>query len=163
MRSLDIEHSNAEIVFHSGLGLIGQALDKHTDLVRLLKKKIPQRHGISHRDTLFSYIGLLSVGKSDCDAIENVRDSYFFSHALGVDNVPSAATLRQRLDRHALKFNPLVEQASVQFLNSIGATITPLACGYGALDADVMPMDNSRTKKWVNSMRPVRRDPQLSA
>ena len=147
MRGFVIEHSNAEIVSNSGLALIGQALHKQTRLGQSIKHTIPHRHGISNRDALFSYIGLLCIGKSDCDAIENMRGSYFFSHALGVDSVPSAATLRQRLDKHANRFLPLVEHASIQFLNSITATITPLECGYVALDADVTPMDNSRTKK----------------
>ena len=147
MRLFDIEQSDAEIVSHSGLALIGQALHKHTDLERSVDHDIPHRHGISNSDTLLSYIGLLSIGKSDCDAIENVRDSYFFSQALGVNQVPSAATLRQRMDKHAERFVPLLEKASVDFLTSINATITPLDTGHVALDADVTPMDNSRTKK----------------
>ena len=72
--------------------------------------------------------------------------SYFFSQALGLNQVPSAATHRQRMDKHAERFVPLLEKAPVDFLTSINATITPLDTGHVALDADVTPMDNSRTK-----------------
>ena len=48
-----------------------------------------------------SYLGLLCLGKNDFDAIENFRGNAFFIRALGLANVPSSPTLRQRLDANA--------------------------------------------------------------
>jgi len=48
-----------------------------------------------------SYIGLLCLGKSDFEAVENVRGDRFFKESLGIDHVPSSARLRQRLDEYA--------------------------------------------------------------
>lgn len=147
MRRFIIEQSDADIVSHSGLALVGMALHKHSGLSNAVNQQIPLRHGVSHSDVLSGYIALLCLGKSDFDAIENVREDNFFGHALNISTVPSAATLRQRLDKRAEEFLPLVEKASVDFLVSIGAKPTALDTGHVALDADVTPMDNSKTKK----------------
>lgn len=50
---------------------------------------------------LKSYLGLLCQAKSDFEAIEAYRGERFFSAALGLGGVPSAARLRQRLDELA--------------------------------------------------------------
>jgi len=148
MRRFIIEQSDAEkIVSHAGLALIGQALNNHSGLRKAVDKNVPLRHGISHSDVLFSYMGLLCIGKNDCDAIENVRDDDFYASALNIDTIPSAATLRQRMDARAVEFLPLVDSACVDFLDSVGAKVTALPMGHVPLDADVTPMDNSRTKK----------------
>ncbi len=157
MRRFEIVQSETDIVTsHSGLALIGQAL-RHTHLARDLGA-IPQRHGIAHADCVASYIGLLATGKSDFDAIENRREDVFFKAALGLGTVPSAPSLRQRLDEHASAMIPIVDRASIDFLARVGAQVTPLVVREGAglrprkvkytpLDIDVTPFDNSRTKK----------------
>ena len=147
MRRFIIEQSEADIVSHSGLALIGQALNNHSGLGEAIDKNVQLRHGICHSDVLFSYLGLLCIGKSDCDAIENVRDDDFYTSALNIDTVPSAATLRQRMDARATEFLPLVDKSCVDFVKSVAAKVTPLPMGHVPLDADVTPMDNSRTEK----------------
>lgn len=147
MRRFIIEQSDAEIVSHSGLALIGQALNNYSGLGEAADKNVPLRHGISHSDVLFSFLGLLCIGKSDCDAIENVRDDNFYASALSIDTIPSAATLRQRMDARANEFLPLVDRSCVEFLKNVSAKVTALPMGHVPLDADVTPMDNSRTKK----------------
>jgi hypothetical protein len=49
------------------------ALEKHSGLADAVDSNAALRHGVSHSDVLRSYLGLLSLGKSDFDAIENVR------------------------------------------------------------------------------------------
>ena len=49
-------------------------------------------------DILRSYVGLLSIGQSDFEAITNRREDDYFRQALGIERVPSAETLRQRPD-----------------------------------------------------------------
>lgn len=136
-----------DITGHSGLALIGQAIKRHTHLSRNVDKQVPLRHGISHSDVLKSYLGLLCVGKNDFEAINSIDSDYFYQSALDIDEIPSEATLRQRLDRHAKDFLPIVKKASWDFLQKIKPEFEPLATGHIPLDADVTPMDNSRTHK----------------
>ena len=157
MRRFEIVQSETDIVTsHAGLTLIGQALQR-TRLARDLAQ-IPLRHGIAHADCVTSYIGLLATGKSDFDAIENRREDTYFKASLGLGTVPSAPSLRQRLDEHAGTMLAIVDRASIDFLASVGASVTPVVVRQGAglrprkvsytpLDIDVTPFDNSRTKK----------------
>ena len=154
MRRFEIVQSETDIVTsHAGLALIGQALQR-TRLARDLAQ-IPLRHGIAHSDCVTSYIGLLATGKSDFDAIENRREDTYFKASLGLGTVPSAPSLRQRLDEHAGTMLAIVDRAGIDFLASVGASVTPVVVRQGAglrprkvsytpLDIDVTPFDNSR-------------------
>jgi hypothetical protein len=157
MRRFEIVRSEtANLTSHAGLALVGRAL-RHTHLERALAA-VPLRHGIAHADCIKSYVGLLATGKSDFDAIENRRGDAFFRTALGIDQVPSAPSLRQRFNAHAEAFISHLDAASVDFLASAAAAVTPIVVTWGScpasqqqsyvtLDIDVTPMDNSRTKK----------------
>lgn len=157
MRSFEIVQSDTDtITSHAGLSLVGRALAR-TGLAKGLNQ-IPLRHGIAHADCVKSYLGLLCTGKSDFDAVENRRADEFFKQALDLAKVPSAPSLRQRFDDHAEAFIPHVDDASIAFIGSVGAPVTPILVKYGSslrpqkrryapLDIDVFPMDNSGTKK----------------
>lgn len=147
MRRFIIEQSNSNITPHTGLSLIGLALNRHTDLVRQLDTTVPLRHGISHSDVIKSYLGLLSIGKNDFEAIDALRDNDFFKAALDIERVPSVERLRQRMDERADDYRSNVMKASMDFMKNVQATITPLPMGHVPLDADVTPFDNSRTQK----------------
>ena len=73
MRRFIIEQSDAEFTSHSGLALVGMALNNHGGLPEVVDREVPLRHGIAHSDVLRSYIGLLCLGKSDFEAVSNVR------------------------------------------------------------------------------------------
>ena len=62
----------------------------------------------AHSDVIKSYLGQLCLGKSDLEAVENVRADRFFKEALGIGQVPSPARLRQRLDKHAKDLLPVM-------------------------------------------------------
>ena len=157
MRRFEIVQSATDtLTSHAGLALVGRAIG-HTRLSQDLAA-IPLRHGIAHADCVKSYVGLLCTGKSDFDAIENKRNDAFFKTALGLERVPSPPSLRQRFDEHAEAMIPLVDNASIDFLANVGATVTPIVIKYGTylrrirlkyvpLDMDVFPMDNSGSKK----------------
>ena len=152
MRRFKIEQSDSNITAHTGLSLIGLALNRHTDLTEELDFGLPLRHGIEHSDIIKSYLGILCLGKTDFEAIREFGESNFFKTALDIARVPSVERLRQRMDESAEAYLPIVMKASMDFLKNVGATITPLAMGHVALDADVTPFDNSRTKKEGVSM-----------
>jgi len=148
VRRLIITQSEADLTSHAGLGLIGLALNECTNLAADTEGVSPMRSdAMGHANILSSYIALLSLGKSDFEAINGFREDEFFATALGLDQVPSEGTLRQRMDDFAGEFKPLVEGAAIEFLQRSRAELTPLDNGLMPLDCDVTPFDNSRTKK----------------
>ena len=148
MKRFILEQSKTEIyTSHSGLSLIGLCLNRFTSLGSTLAQSIPLRHGISHFDIVKSFVGLLSIGKSDFDAVEAFRKDPYFKESLGIDHVASSARLRQRLDENAAAMLPLIYQSAVDFVVNAKAPVTPLSTGHVALDIDVFPMDNSKTVK----------------
>ncbi len=148
MRRFIIEQSEADLISHAGLGLIGMAVNERTNLGAEAKAAAPARSdAIAHGDILKSYVGLLCLGKSDFEAVNGMREDDYFAESLEVVQIPSEGTLRQRMDAHAPVFLPVVQDAAIEFLRRIGARITPLDNGLVALDADVTPLDNSGTKK----------------
>jgi len=148
MRQYVIEQSNDEFyTSHSGLALVGLVLNRFTSLSRLIKKAVHQVQGIQHSDIVTSYAALLAMGKSDYEAIEPHRMDPHFHTALGVKEVPSASTLRQQLDEHAVQFKGAVNSCVVEVVRRGKGAITALDTGHIPLDIDVFPMDNSNTKK----------------
>jgi len=101
----------------------------------------------SHADVLRSYPDLLCLGKSDIGAVSTVREDEFFAAALSIGTVPSAETLRQRMNEHAAVFLPLISEASIALLENVQVLFKALECTHVPLDDDVTPFDNSRTRK----------------
>lgn len=147
MRRFEIKRSKLEFTSHSGMALIGMCLREYTDLKKELDSCFSIRHGISNVDVVSSYVGLLCQGKSDYEAVESFRGESFFKAALGLRDVPSEATLRQRFDDRAVGFLPVVERAVVDFLIRSQSPVTALDSGHVSLDVDVYTMDNSNTVK----------------
>ena len=99
-------------------------------------------------------IGLLCLGKPDFEAMEVFRDDSFFGYALGLQTVPSAATVRQRLNQLRDLCGGVVREESADLIARHAPALSPClqvddAC-YGdwvPLDIDVSCFDNSSTKK----------------
>lgn len=148
MRRFIIAESEADFTSHAGLGLIGQALERYTDLADDAAAVAPLRSdAMPHRDMLACYVALLCLGKSDFEAITGFREDAFFQAALGLEQVPSEGILRQRMDAYADTYRRLIIDASLAFLRNVRAPVTPLANGLVALDADTTPLDNSGSRK----------------
>lgn len=135
---------------HAGLVFVGKYL-KSIKINSLIDSAFPVRSGVANSDILKSYLALLCLGKNDFDAIENFRTNDFFIRALGLGQVPSSPTLRQRLDAHAPDWFDLVPQMNQKLLESRinGKPIDfgALDCGYTPVDLDTFAMNNSFTKK----------------
>jgi hypothetical protein len=86
---------------HSGLALVGLALNRFTSLSSALAAMDAPADLISGIDIIRSYCALLAQGKSDFVAVEQYRNDDFFREALGNKSVPSEGTMRQRMDEHA--------------------------------------------------------------
>jgi len=145
----EIVQGDEQLSSHSGLALVGAILDrssirKRLDAVALPDHPFPE---ISHGEVATAMIGLICVGKPDFDAIEPFRDDPFFTQSLGLDSVPSSPTLRQRLDSARGAFNDIILEESAGVVGQLTPAITPCHGNLVAVDIDVSPFDNSKTKK----------------
>ena len=144
-----ISETNEILVSHSGLALVGAILQqtqiqKRANAIRLGNRRRPE---VSHGDVLTAMIGLLCLGKPDFEAIEAFREDEFFRRALGLKNVPSAATLRQRLDELEHSCDTILREESAAMVTHHAPHVTPCQEDWVALDIDPSPFDNSGTKK----------------
>ena len=89
MKPLKIEQSTADIVSQSGLALIGQDINRYTTLTQELDTQVPLRHRIKHSDVVKSYLGLVSAGKNDFEAITTIESELFFTTSMGITDIPS--------------------------------------------------------------------------
>jgi len=148
MKRFVIEQSDEEFyTSHSGLALVGVALNRFTTLATAMKVMDAPGDLISGLDIIRSYCALLAQGKSDFVAIEQYRKDDFFREALGNKGVPSEGTMRQRMDTFAERILSAVSWSSIEFLEKTKAPVTALKTGHIPLDIDGFVLDNSGSKK----------------
>ena len=135
---------------HSGLAMIG-TLTEESGMRKKLKDVLPRKKegSCDSCDALVAMAGLLSLAKPDFSAIEQFREDDYFQCSLGLNDVPSEPTLRQRLDEIAVKphMGDILLESSATILHNHAPRLTPCFKDYVAIDADVSPFDNSGTKK----------------
>ncbi len=147
-----IKEGDEHLTSHSGLALIGALIERmelgaRIDAVALSGCREPR---IPHSDIVKSMLGLLCLGKPDYDAIEAFRGVPFFEYSLGIGQCPSSPTLRQRLDVVNGAFDGMVKEESARLIRKTAPGIGEVSTCKGnlvALDIDVSPFDNSKTKK----------------
>ncbi len=147
MKRFILEQSGRDVLTsHSGLALVGLCLNRHSNLPARADEQLPCQ-GISSADVIRSYSGLLCLGKNDFEAITDFRADQTFQQSLSIKTVPSAETLRQRLDAMPETFKFAVADAGTELIRRAKAPVTALSTGHIALDCDGSPMDNSGTRK----------------
>ncbi len=141
--------SNEIITPLGGLSFVGHVADYFIKIRQLVDTQIPMKRkdSLPLSSLIKAYLGLLSSGKSDFDAIENYREDPFYQNALGLKIVPSAPTLRLRFEEHAQKLSEITSEFVVPLLKNGNAKITPIYTGHIVLDGDGTAYDNSNTKK----------------
>ncbi|MGV1046887.1 IS1380 family transposase [Limnohabitans sp.] len=135
---------------HGGLALVGR-LFKRINLPAMIDPQYPVRGGIANSDILKCYLGLLTLGKNDFEAVEGFRSQRFVHQALGLRAVPSSATLRQRFDAMGTEWSALADQINCAVLglhiNGSPIDFGALSTGHLPLDIDTFVMDQSDTAK----------------
>ncbi len=146
----EVRFSNERLITASGLSVAGlllrrARLAKHLNESKLKENAAPH---IKNSDVAFAYIGLLCQGKSDFDAIREMEpDPEFYCKALGIDDIPSSETLRQRMDLAGNQWQREILTGNINLLKEAGVKLSPCLELYLPLDLDVSPFDNSGTKK----------------
>lgn len=148
MKRFIIEQSEEEFyTSHSGLALIGLALNRFTSLPSALAVMDAPGDLIAGIDIIRSYCALLAQGKSDFIAVEQYRLDDFFREALGNKDVPSEGTMRQRMDEYAAGILAALSWASIEFLEKTKVPLTKISTGHIPLDLDGFVLDNSGSNK----------------
>ena len=130
---------------YSGLALIGQCCQA-AQVEAVIDPRLPVSQGMRTSDIVKSMVGLLSLGKSDFEAIEPFRGDRFFKEALNLSKVASSVWIRQRRDAHGAELRELTDELSLRLIERTEAPITAHQ-GYVCCDIDTFVMDNSNTRK----------------
>ena len=143
-----ITQSKAELSSHSGIALLGDILHtcefkKEVDKVHLLRRPNPE---LRHGDVLATMTAMLFIGKPDYDAVRPFHEDVLLRKALGLSRVPSAETLRNRLNLADNRFDDVIRDLSTTIIRRFGKP-TPCSGDHVPLDIDVTPFDNSGSHK----------------
>ena len=152
-RRFIIEFTNERIISPSGLAIVGGMLGKSELVKRLNRIPVDERKRsepqIKNGDIALTYIGLLAQGKTQFEAVKEMSDDpEYFRDALGIIRaIPSAETLRQRMDDIGDSRREDILETNLSMFTAYDIKPTPLPCGLTPLDIDVSPFDNSKTSK----------------
>ena len=149
---VNLKEGDEHLTSHSELALIGALMDRTELGARINAVTLPgcREPKIPHSDIVKSMIGFLCMGKPDYEAIEAFRDVPFFRYSLGIEQCPSSPTLRQRLDVVKGAFDGIVKEESARLICKTAPDVGTVSTRKGelaALNIDVSPFDNSKTKK----------------
>ena len=158
MKVFEAVKTGARIVTNAGLTLIGSMMEKAGFLKRCNELQVAVNHPgnrIQCGDILGSVIGLLCMGNSayeSCHEFDN--DKEFYQEALGIERIPSAERLRQRLDQAAEEeeskgygLHKEIREMNKVLLQQEKVRISPLPNGLVPVDCDVTPYDERKTHK----------------
>jgi hypothetical protein len=148
MSKLDIELSDDPISSNAGIVLIGNILcsDEFKHQITLISNDVGKDY--SDYTILKSYLGLLSLGKSDYEAIDDYRNDPLFKQSLDIPIIPSKETLRQRIELLSKdKVNTSIELLNMLIIKQYAMLHTCLNTEFIPIDFDVSPFDNSGSKK----------------
>lgn len=152
MGKIIVELSDERLITPSGLALVGMLLGKSELVKRCNRASVSAKRSqpqIKNGDILLTYIGLLCQGKTEYEAVKELEeDPECYKLTLGITRaLPSAETLRQRMDDIGDSLRQEILDANVAMFKNIGIEPGALPNGFVPVDIDVSPFDNSKTKK----------------
>lgn len=151
-KNIIIEFTDERIIPASGLAVVGSLLAKSDFVKKLNCMDVTQnrsQHQIKNGDIILTYIGMLCMGKPCFEAVHEMDDDKaFYQTALGITrSIPSAETLRQRMDDIGDSLRETILNENVELLLANKIQPTALPNGFVPVDIDVTPMDNSKSNK----------------
>lgn len=144
-----IELTDEVIASNSGIAMAGFMLGspEFTEILKPISKTDTDKD-YKNIDILKSYLGLLSLGKVNYEDIDQFRNDPFFKSAIGLAQLPSKETLRQRInDLSYAETEQCVKEYNIQLINKHGNLLRCCDSEFIPVDFDVSPFDNSGSKK----------------
>lgn len=137
----------SHLTARAGLVAVGELLRRHAQLPQVLDTRFPITAGFPDSAVAMTYVALLCQGITEFDAVENMRRDAGFAQALGLPSLPSAPTVRQRVEWRGQDWLEPLFDANARLLTRAKVVPTALASGHVPVDLDVFVMDNSDSKK----------------
>ncbi len=148
MSEFKIELTDEAISSNAGMILIGNILCSNEFKQRISFISDDAGKDYSDYTILKSYLGLLSLGKSEYEAIDNYKNDVLFKQGLEIEVVPSKETLRQRIENLSKDIvNKAIEEFNIVIIKQYSVLQSCLNTKYIPIDFDVTPFDNSCSKK----------------
>ena len=147
LKPLRIIPLRSKLTARAGLVAVSKLLRHHAQLPQVLDPKFPVSGGFADSAVAISYVALLCQGITEFDAIENMRCDATFAHSLGMPSLPSAPTVRQRVEQRGQEWLGPLFDANARLLTRAKVAPTALWTGHVPLDLDVFVMDNSDSRK----------------
>ena len=151
MSKLAMELTREPIIGNAGLLAVGELL-RISGVDQVCAHRESANNLVTEKDILRCLCGLISIGKIGFDHIRQFRENEYFAEALGVDRMPSEATLRRRFE--VMSQDPRVHGSlpgcSVRMLRKVcfkPQTISVPGFVGVRIDTDATILDNSDTKK----------------
>lgn len=151
MAKIAIELTKEPIIGNAGLLPIGELL-RICGIDKVCAHRTSRSPLIPDTAILRTVCGLISMGKTCFDHIRQFIGNTFFSKALGIDAMPSEATLRQRFESMSTdrQVHEALPGCTMTLLKAIGYKPPVISVpGFTGvrLDTDGTLLDNSNTKK----------------
>ena len=151
-KQIIVVYSNERLITPSGLNIVGGMLGKSNFVKRCNRIPVDKKRSepqIKDGDVLLTFIGLLCQGKVDFEAVREMHDDPdFYESALGITrSIPSAETLRQRMDDIGSSLRQQILEANVDMFRTHGVVPSALDTGEVPVEIDVTPRDNSKSHK----------------
>lgn len=145
--TLNYTFSKSRITPYGGLLIPGRIL-KVIDFDRKVDKFTKPSKEFKNSEILKAMmIGILH-GDVDYEAIhETDDDPEYFCNAMNMSQMPSEATMRQRMDEIGNSLEDTLGQLNVDLLKTYNIEPSPLPIGYVPIDIDVSPFINEKCHK----------------
>ena len=121
LKNIIVRLSNEILITPGGLSMVGHLIGKTSlyEKADALKTKERANPKIKNSDVLGSYIGMLSQGKPEYGAVNELKEEpEYYGGMLGIKSIPSEETLRQRLDQLAPQLPPLLIKSNIELLKN---------------------------------------------
>lgn len=139
--------SDARIIPDAGLLIPGIILES-IGFDRKVDKKTPATKEYKNSDILKAMLIGIFHGDPDFESIhETDDDPEYYCNAMHMRQMPSEATMRQRMDEIGTDLKDILREINVDLLTHYGIEPSPLESGYVPIDIDVSPFINEKCNK----------------
>ena len=146
LKKVIVRLSDEQLITPGGLATVGH-LATQTSLYKEMDKLGEKDYEYPNSVIAGAALGILTQGKSDFESVnEFAEEKEYYSGILGIKDIPSEPTFRQRLNDMPEEAMEAVNRANVELLRH-GEVCFGEYLGFVPIDIDVTTLDSRKTKK----------------